>query len=189
LPVSGRVACGHTGAISGASGVPGLIMGCLRRYSPQTTHDQGSTGARGDGRGWCYWSERSGPPSADGLPVTLHGLPRKSRTKQHNHHLYDDAYTWPVTTRAKIRSRYASLPYCDITDITDRASRPEASFLAVRRITPLAAMIMESRLLRRRCRRGGRSRGCGRLGLRLGLGRPNRGGRGTRGRDGWGGRR
>jgi hypothetical protein len=47
-------------------------MGCLRRISPQTTHDQGSAG----GRGWCYWSERSGPPSADGLPVAQHGLAR-----------------------------------------------------------------------------------------------------------------
>src|ERR1700733_5548143 len=45
--------------ISGVSGVPGMIVGCLRRISPQTTRDQGSTDARGDGRGWRYRSERS----------------------------------------------------------------------------------------------------------------------------------
>jgi hypothetical protein len=45
--------------ISDASRGPGMITGCLRRISPQTTRDQGSTDARGDGRDWCYWSERS----------------------------------------------------------------------------------------------------------------------------------
>ena len=45
--------------ISDASGDPGMITGCLRRITPQTTRDQGSTDARGDGRDWCYWSERS----------------------------------------------------------------------------------------------------------------------------------
>jgi len=53
------VSRGVNPVIPGVSGGPGLIMGCLRRISPQTTHDHGSTGARGDGRGWCYWSEHS----------------------------------------------------------------------------------------------------------------------------------
>jgi hypothetical protein len=53
------VSRGVNPVIPGVSGGPGLIMGCLRRISPQTTHDHGSTGARSDGRGWCYWSEQS----------------------------------------------------------------------------------------------------------------------------------
>jgi hypothetical protein len=64
---------------------------CIRR-EPQSE----STGARnGDGRGWCYRSEHSEPPPADGPSVTWHGLPRNPRTKYHNRRLYDGAAISP----------------------------------------------------------------------------------------------